>query len=253
MHLARNVAVIALLVLSSSTAALWVNQAAQAASTNAPMAQSQTGGASVKIAPADRPLLNLPESWVAFEGRVRVFSPDMARVDGRLYRDSNGSSRLETGPPGEPVRTIDIKNLSHDTHYLFMKNTWTSAPMQVPEWGGRRPPLRFADQPNLRRHGYKLSFQRGQEPNVFSEIGFEVYQYLDGGGNLHLQAPALNMFDLVNQSITGKRQEVYDVVLREPDAKLFLPPPAAAVIHESKPRGMKLVPTDQHDHRQHKQ
>lgn len=61
------------------------------------------------------------------------------------------------------------------------------------------------------------------------------------------------MFDLVNQSITGKRQEFYDVVLREPDAELFWPPPAADVLPQSEARGMKLVPTDQHDHRKHKQ
>jgi hypothetical protein len=63
------------------------------------------------------------------------------------------------------------------------------------------------------------------------------------GHNTHLQAPALNMFDLVNQSITGRREEVYDVVLREPMAEMFLPPPGVTVTPLTIKRGIVLEPT----------
>ena len=114
--------------------------------------------------------------------------------------------------------------------------------MQVPEFGGFKPLKYFADQEGLQPYPYKLSFQRGGEPSVFADQGFDVYLYLDRGGNIHLQAPALNMLDLVNQSITGRREEVYDVVLGEPDPSLFLPPPGVSMTHQTEPRGMKMKP-----------
>ena len=47
-----------------------------------------------------------------------------------------------------------------------------------------------------------------------------MYEDHDLGGNTHLQAPELNMIDLVNQSITGRREELCGVVLREPSPEL---------------------------------
>lgn len=92
----------------------------------------------------------------------------------------------------------------------------------------------------MKPYPYKLSFMAGDEPSVFADHGFDVYAYVDLGSNLHLQAPALNMFDLVNQAVTGRREEVYDIVLAEPDAALFAPPPDALVTHLTEPRGMKI-------------
>jgi hypothetical protein len=194
--------------------------------------------------PGPRPLIALPTEWVGFEAKVRVFSADMEKVEGRLFRASDGSQRLETGPAGGPVMTIDIRNVPEQTHYLFarlahqMAASWTSAPMDVPEWGGRRPMLRAADQPGVRKHPFRLSVGPGDKPNVFASEGFEVYEYHDLGGNTHLQAPELNMVDLVNQSITGRREELYDVVVREPSPELFLPPPGVDVERLSIKRGM---------------
>jgi hypothetical protein len=243
----RTLASLVCLISLPAGAAILLNRSAWANA--AESAPSRLSLDQPRPLPQDRPLLELPETWIAFEGKVRVFSPDMPRVDGRVYRSSNGSFRLETGPPGELVRTIDIKNLDTDTHYLYMKDKWTSAPMQVPEWGGRRPPLRFADQPNLRPHRHKLSFLAGQEPNVFADTGLDAFEYFDAGGNVHLQAPALNMFDLVNQSLTGRREEVYDITLKEPDPALFVPPQSAIVASLSEARGMKLVPKSEHQHK----
>lgn len=200
-----------------------------------------------------RQLLDLPKSWVAFEGKLRVFSPDMARTDGRIYRASNGSQRIETGPVGGPIRTIDIRNIAEQTHYLYIRfktqkvASWSSAPMDVAEWGGYRPMLRFANQLGLRKHPFRLSVRPGEVPNVFAADGFEVYEYHDIGGNTHLQAPELNMFDLVNQSITGRREEVYDVVLREPPAEVFLPPPGVPVEPLTTKRGMVLESRQAHE------
>lgn len=89
---------------------------------------------------------------------------------------------------------------------------------------------------------------------MFADDGIDVYLYLDldSGGNVHLQAPALNMLDLVNQSVTGRREEVYNIVLREPDPSLFRPPLDAAVEPLSGTRGIRLVPYDEHsEHQQH--
>ena len=195
-----------------------------------------------------RQLLDLPYSWVAFEAKLRVFSPDMERVEGRVFRSSDGSQRIETGPAGGPIKTIDIRNIPHQTHYLFtraprqVEASWTSAPMDVPEWGALKPPHRWADQAGLRRYPFRVSASPGDKPNVFADQGFEVFEYHDVGGNTHLQAPALNMFDLVNQSITGRREEVYDVVLREPMAEMFLPPPGVTVTPLTIKRGIVLEP-----------
>ena len=79
--------------------------------------------------------------------------------------------------------------------------------------------------------------------------GFEVFEYHDVGGNTHLQAPSLNMFDLVNQSITGRREEIYDVILREPPADLFVPPPGVNVTRIEAKRGMILEPRVSHEAR----
>lgn len=200
-------------------------------------------------------LLDLPTSWVAFEAKLRVFSPDMEKVEGRVFRASDGSQRVETGPVGGPIKTIDIRNIPQQTHYLFTRfarqpeATWTSAPMDVPEYGGFRPVLRRADQLGLRKHPFRVSVRPGDKPNVFATEGFEVFEYHDVGGNTHLQAPVLNMFDLVNQSITGRREEVYDVILREPMAEMFMPPPGVNVTRVATKRGIVLEPRGGHEAR----
>jgi hypothetical protein len=207
----RGVLLTALLVLASGMAALLVGQAF-----GGPTVVPALGATLSPVPPASataqgRPVLDLPTQWVPFTAKVRVFSPDMERVEGRFFRGSNGSQRLETGPPSEMARTIDIRNMAQDMHYLYKSgqgsgstSTWTSAPMEVPEFGGRRPLKHFADQNGLRPYPYKLSFLKGQEPSVFADAGLDAYTYLDLGSNVHLQAPALNMFDLVNQSVTGQ-------------------------------------------------
>jgi hypothetical protein len=50
------------------------------------------------------------------------------------------------------------------------------------------------------------------------------------------------MFDLVNQSITGRREEICDVILREPPADLFVPPPGVNVTRIEAKRGMIREP-----------
>ena len=118
--------------------------------------------------------------------------------------------------------------------------------MDVPEWGGIQPINRWSNEQGLRKHPFRVSAGLGEKPNVFASEGFEVYEYHDLGGNTHLQAPQLNMFDLVNQAITGRREELYDVVLREPPAEVFVPPPGAPVGQLSEKRGMVAVRKEAH-------
>jgi hypothetical protein len=53
-------------------------------------------------------------------------------VLGHFYRDSDGSSRLETGPVDGSVKIISIKNIGKATLYgKGSKGEWTSRPMKL--------------------------------------------------------------------------------------------------------------------------
>ena len=60
-------------------------------------------------------------------------------------------------------------------------------------------------------------------------MGLVAYRYVNIGGTLALQVPELNFFDVLKQSLEGRR-EVYsnlDLVAQPED--LFVPPPGASV------------------------
>jgi hypothetical protein len=54
------------------------------------------------------------------------------------------------------------------------------------------------------------------------------------------------MFDLVNQAVTGRREEYIDIVFGEPEARLFEPPSGVPVAAKTETRGMRFVPKTAH-------
>jgi hypothetical protein len=75
----------------------------------------------------------------------------------------------------------------------------------------------------------KLEIRDGKEYSLTAETGFSAYQEMTSNGGLLLLVPELNFFPVVRDRIDGRRETYSDLVLSEPNADLFVPPPGVAV------------------------
>jgi hypothetical protein len=174
------------------------------------------------------PLLAQPPDWVPFSADVEITVPNTPRVVGRFYRASDGSSRLETGPEDGSRQVISMKNIPAQTFYWFSPAPgygWTSQPLKLPPEGWRPTQYR-ANMKDLAKHGERIE-------------GLELYRYVTPSGDVALNAPALNFFSVVRQSVKfGKRERYFNIRLGEPPNDLFSPPAGASVRVLSKPGGI---------------
>lgn len=179
-----------------------------------------------------------PPQWIPFQADVLVSSPGTEeKVSGKFWRSSDGSERLETSRSGKRL-VISIHNIPGATFYYTRPDgPWYSAPMRLP-LGGWHPPRRLKGNNGVNVHPFRVSAGRGQTPSVLSNEGFQVYQVVNPAGDVRLEAAELNFFALVKQSITGRREEYFNVAFSEPPAELFLPPPGVSVSALREPDGI---------------
>ena len=151
-----------------------------------------------------------PTHWVPFSADFSLIhsNPAHAPSTGRLFRASNGSTRLETWLAGTPDRfVVSIRNIERATYYSHRWNRgWISAPMELPSYGWR--PLRVrANSEGLSLYRYKLALRSGEDGSLASTSGFSAYQFVNNSGNLWLMVPELNFYPVVKQWIqTGRRE-----------------------------------------------
>ncbi len=163
--------------------------------------------------------ISAPASWIALSADiVRTFPGTAQRQVGRFYRGSDGSELMATWVEGREggLRAINIRNVSLNTFYHTWKDgEWYSHPMKLPP-GGYTPKNRL--QSDYVRHPQQIQ-------------GFDTYRRVHRFGMVNYEAPSLNFLALLSQHTTGEavRQEFVNIVLGEPEATVFLPPPGAII------------------------
>lgn len=184
----------------------------------------------VRTAPQQITEIPQPEGWVPFDADVmKEAQGSTQKIVGRYFRDSDGSTRLESWDPSDPtVRVISISSIPRARAYVYSPRIgWESYPMVLPP-GGYRPLRHRLETKNLSRR-----------PEEFA--GFEVYEYVGAVGDISYRAPGLNFFPLFLQTgKDGQRTTYSNVQIREQDPALFDLPPGVSVTEKSTPRGIVL-------------
>jgi hypothetical protein len=174
-----------------------------------------------------------PSDWVPFDADVQISFPSKASsIDGRFFRGSDGSSRLETWDRKDPsTKVISIKNIARVRQYVSSPaNGWKANPMLLPP-NGWHPARYRASMKNLVPRRDQLE-------------GLQLYQLTGPEGDVEVLAPALNFFPVVRQYIKdGERWGYSNIRVREQDPALFEPPPGAAVTERTEPLGIVVGKT----------
>jgi len=165
--------------------------------------------------------------WVAFSADVEATYQGEITSVGKFYRGSDGSTRLETGPPGEPPGVISILNYGRDREYTFTApDGWVERELvRSPE--SKRPPR------GLMQQAYESA-------GTFE--GFVVQKMTTVDGDVAILAPALDHFVLDLSSPSGVRRRYFNVRLANPSPHLFAPPAGVRVKFVNDPnREVKLT------------
>lgn len=185
-----------------------------------------------------------PMTWVPFSADLRLTSPtDRGGSVGKFYRDSNGSIRVSSGPTESDIRVITIHNIPKVRSFVYSDGAWESAPMQIGS-DGRPPKTRLTNSPGLELYPFKLAIFEGQDGSLFAKEGLVVYRSISGDALVRLEAPSLNWFAVVSQSITGRRHEYSNIKFGDQPASLFEPGPGEPVNEISEYRGIVQRPKD---------
>lgn len=169
-----------------------------------------------------------PESWVPFSAVVQRLEPGKAtNVIGRLYRGSDGSRRLESGPPERRQAVISINNFTTSENYFYSASLggWMVLPFPAGE-NVRLPPKLAVDNEKMFLHEDKIE-------------GYDVLRAVDQA-QIRLIAPALNGEPLVRQRVDGTREVLSQITLGEQSPSLFEPPPGSVV--KEAPTGFPTPP-----------
>lgn len=170
-----------------------------------------------------------PESWVPFTAIVHRFQPGKTtNVVGRLYRASDGSRRLESGPPDRRQAVVSINNFTKSENYLYSESLggWTVFPFASTGENGRRPPKLAVDNEKTFLHDDKIE-------------GYDIVRAVDPA-QIRLIAPALNGESLVRQQNDGTREVLSEIAIGEQSPDLFEPPSGAVV--KAAPKGFPTPP-----------
>lgn len=68
-------------------------------------------------APQTGDVIEAPSTWVPFTASFRGGIPGAERVFRRVYRSSNGSDRVDSGPAADDLRMVYIRNTQRKTYY----------------------------------------------------------------------------------------------------------------------------------------
>ncbi len=170
-----------------------------------------------------------PEEWVPFQAHLQITHPDSAvRVEGRYFRNKDGSTRRETGPSLDDIRIVDIVNALDRARYLYAAGKgWVRLPL--PPMNVARPPKWIAGQPNWKLMETKAAVRKGESGNLSAAMGLTVYLVMSQDGTSKLKAPELNLFDIATTRPDGRHERYDQIELVNPSDDLFKPPAGAAV------------------------
>lgn len=187
------------------------------------------GGSSAPTALGSRSALQ--GVWVPFTASY-VTSVDGREVSrGSYQRSADGSTRAEH--VGERFRSIAIINLPEKAYFVYREGRvasrsgesagdWTRQPLALPPQGWR-PPQYHHDVDGV--------------PEVVA--GIETLRRPMANEGYRSLAPELNWFALITDYGPGQaRTEFYNVIRREPDPKVFEPPPGVVPRLLSRPGGI---------------
>lgn len=163
-----------------------------------------------------------PSHWVPFSADVEITRPTAsARLTGRFFRSSNGSSRqefLESAP------LVTIMNVGMNTYFELRRGQWCRHPMGVGPKGYH--PLKMREE----------NATLGKRPIQFESL---VVRELRNPRTIELIAPELNFFAVTTEGVpSGAKTRYHNIVKGEPDPSLFEPPPAADVVMHQTPMGI---------------
>jgi hypothetical protein len=179
-----------------------------------------------------------PATWVPFQADLLVTTPEAPLVRGRFLRGSDGSTRLETGPEGQPDRLVWINNLTQGLSYRRHRGDWSFTELPLPE-GGFHPGLfRFRtgmtglvklNSPVLVNSQSQLLSSDAHQTT--GATAFDAVRYVNPRGNVRILVPELNFFAIVRQDLeTGRREVYFNIdVPRTPEPHLFHPPAGASL------------------------
>lgn len=183
------------------------------------------------LLPEGQAIVTAPSQWVPFTADMRVTKPDTPPVVGRVFRSSNGSRRVETGPTVDDVRVIYIMNALEAQEYIYAtQSEWsvTRVPGVTP--GNYLPPTAMAARPDISEYPYRLALKRGQSGSLTAATGFQALQLSAPDGTLKLIVPELNLFEVFKEHPNGRRETYTNIELLEPSPALFRPPVGVAVL-----------------------
>lgn len=164
-----------------------------------------------------------PDAWVAFTANVTRTMPDGVVV-GRYIQWPDGSSRYETGPAENDMRSIDIKNVELERWFGFLEGKgWIERPMRLR--GGFQPPKMLAR--NLTR-ATKITFE-----------GHEAFTTSYPDGRTEVVVPGLNYWVVDRVTPDGLRVRFHNIKIGDiQDRALLVPPVNEAVRFNSAPTGI---------------
>jgi hypothetical protein len=172
--------------------------------------------------------IHVREAWVPFAATYRATDHRGASYEGRFWRSSNGSQRLEV--VRGPLTYVQIVNVPRGLFWRCVgaacaEGRWTEQRMVLPPEGYRPGRL----QPRGARQ---------------SRIGpWQVVERRSGRGLVAFEAPELNYFAIRTTWGDGGETVYDDIVPGEPDAALFELPPGARVKRLPQPGGIVFSPS----------
>ncbi len=178
--------------------------------------------------PSSAYLVHVREAWVPFAATYRAVDERGFTYEGRFWRASNGSRRLEVARG--PLTYVEIVNVSRALFWRCVsaactEGRWTEQRMMLPPDGYRPGRL----QPRDARE---------------SRIGpWRVVETRSGRGAVFFEAPDLDYFPIRTIWSAGGETVYDDIVLEEPDPALFELPPGARVRRLPQPGGIVFSPS----------
>jgi hypothetical protein len=189
-------------------------------------------------APQSGDAIEAPSSWVPFAASFRGGVPGAEKVFGRVYRSSNGSDRVESGPTADDLRMVYIRNTQRNVYYARRgwekpggTVYWEQGPMQLDESGWQ--PVQMRTAPDRVVLAQRLE-------------GRQVVQVNAGSGEVHLVAPALNFYPVLKtRLLTGEQWRTLDIQVGEQAGNLFEPPAGSEIRVTNRPGGITMGSTTQ--------
>ena len=169
-----------------------------------------------------------PDFYVPFDADIKQTQDGWPDVTGRVYRDSNGSTRLEQNDGGS-LSTVTITDNRNGKQYEKIDTVYegrgTNGAWTMIDIAGR-PPMKLT----RKTSGFRDPKRRVE--------AFDVVEVAlpngDRGGAWSAMAPGLNFFVVERRAPAdfNLHRRLLNIQIREQDPALFLPPQGAKLIEK---------------------